>query len=368
MSITLAVDAMGGDGAPGIVVQGVRLVLQRHLDVNIILYGNSAQLTPLLAEKGIVKSNVTIHHTGEMISGDMKPSAALRKRDSSMRLAIEAVAEGKANAVVSAGNTGAYMALAKIILRTLPGIDRPAIARPIPTMRGESVMLDLGANVECTPDNLAQFALMGEVFARKILNLATPSVGLLNVGEEHPKGNAVVKATHQFLRENNWLENFYGFIEGDQILAGVVDVVVTDGFTGNVALKTAEGTYALIKSFLEQGFRSSTLSKIGYLFSKPMLDKIGQRLDPRHHNGAPFLGLNGVAVKSHGGTDAYGFQSALKVAIDMARNEVNQHIRSELEKRYAGQTADQAHKAGFSEPQIHLPGILTIKRVQSGAR
>ncbi|MBL0942507.1 MAG: phosphate acyltransferase PlsX [Alphaproteobacteria bacterium] len=278
---------------------------------------------------------ITFQHSIDLIPGDMKPSAALRIRSSSMRLAIEAVAEGKAEAVVSAGNTGAYMALAKIILKTIPGIDRPAIARPIPTMRGESVMLDLGANIECTADNLAQFALMGTVFARKILNLSSPSVGLLNVGEEHPKGNAIVKETHRFLSENGGLDNFYGFIEGDQILAGVVDVVVTDGFTGNVALKTAEGTYALIKKFLEQGFRGSIPAKIGYLFSRPMLGRIGQKLDPRHYNGAPFLGLTGIAVKSHGGTDAYGFQSALKVAIDMAGNKVTEHIRQELERHHA---------------------------------
>jgi glycerol-3-phosphate acyltransferase PlsX len=335
LSITLAVDAMGGDGAPDIVVKGVALALQSHLDVNVILYGDSARLIPLLTAEGIVAPQVTIQHTIEAIPGDMKPSAALRNRSSSMRLAIEAVAEGKADAVISAGNTGAYMALAKIILKTLPGIDRPAIARPIPTMRGESVMLDLGANIECTADNLAQFALMGAVFAKKILNLSSPSVGLLNVGEEHPKGNAIVKETHQFLTENKWVDNFHGFIEGDQILAGVVDVVVTDGFTGNVALKTAEGTYALIKNFLDQGFRSSIFAKIGYLFSKPMLGKIGQKLDPRHYNGAPFLGLNGIAVKSHGGTDAYGFQSALKVAIDMAGSKVIQHIRQELERHPA---------------------------------
>jgi glycerol-3-phosphate acyltransferase PlsX len=247
-----------------------------------------------------------------------------------MRLAIDAVADGRADGVVSAGNTGALMAMAKFVLTMLPGIDRPAIASFFPTRRGETVMLDLGANVECDAENLLQFALMGDVFARAVLGLIEPTVGLLNVGSEDLKGNDAVREAAARLREAITPIHFYGFVEGDDIAAGTVDVVVTDGFTGNIAVKTAEGTVKLFAEFLESAFRHSLPARIGYLFARGALRKLRMRSDPRRYNGAIFLGLGGIAVKSHGSTDAFGFANAIGVAIDMKLNGVLDKIRLEL--------------------------------------
>jgi glycerol-3-phosphate acyltransferase PlsX len=242
------------------------------------------------------------------------------------------VAEGRAATVVSAGNTGALMAMAKIVLKTLPGIDRPAIASFFPTERGESVMLDLGANIECSADNLIQFAVMGGVFARTVLGLSTPTIGLLNVGAEDMKGSDAVRAAAATLRAMPLPGTFYGFIEGNDIPHGTVDVVVTDGFTGNVALKTAEGTARLYGTFLKQTFASSLLARLGYLLAQGAFKQLRARTDPRRYNGAMFLGLQGVCVKSHGGTDAYGFANAISVAADLVRNDFNGKIRAELER------------------------------------
>jgi len=316
--VTIALDAMGGDYAPGVVLKGAEIALQRHPNTRFILFGAEEQLRPLLAKQPHLTAAVTIRHTGETVPNDAKPSAALRTgRRSSMRLAIDAVAAGEADGVVSGGNTGALMALAKFVLKTLPGIDRPAIASFFPTRRGESVMLDLGANVECDADNLVQFALMGDVFARSIFGLVEPTVGLLNVGSEDLKGNDAVRAAAARLRGGMTPVRFYGFIEGDDIAAGTVDVVVTDGFTGNVALKTAEGTATLSFDFVKSAFRHSLMARIGYLFARDALSKVAMRLDPRRYNGAIFLGLNGIAVKSHGAADALGFANAIGLAIDM---------------------------------------------------
>jgi glycerol-3-phosphate acyltransferase PlsX len=329
--ITIALDAMGGDRAPGMVVKGAEIALRRHPDVHFLLFGAEDEVLPLLAKQPHLGKAVTLHHTSETVADDAKPSLALRAgRQSSMRLAIEAVAEGRADGVVSAGNTGALMAIAKFVLKMLPGIDRPAIASFFPTRRGESVMLDLGANVECDAENLVQFALMGDVFARTVLGLAEPTVGLLNVGSEDLKGNDAVRAASARLRDTVTPIRFYGFIEGDDIAAGTVDVVVTDGFTGNVAIKTAEGTVKLFGEFLEAAFRHSLPARIGYLFARSALRKLRMRSDPRHYNGAIFLGLGGIAVKSHGSTDAFGFANAIAVAIDMKVNGVLDKIRVEL--------------------------------------
>ena len=266
-----------------------------------------------------------------MVVDDDKPSLALRTgRQSSMRLAIDAVAEGRADGVVSAGNTGALMAMAKFVLKTLPGIDRPAIASFFPTRRGESVMLDLGANVECDAENLVQFALMGDAFARTVLSLVEPTVGLLNVGSEDQKGNDAVRAASVRLRSALSPVRFYGFIEGDDIPAGTVDVVVTDGFTGNIAVKTAEGTAKLFSEFLAGAFAHSLPARIGYLFARNALRKLRMRIDPRRYNGAVFLGLRGIAVKSHGSTDAFGFAHAIGVAVDMKVNGFLDKIRVDL--------------------------------------
>jgi glycerol-3-phosphate acyltransferase PlsX len=264
----------------------------------------------------------TVVHTEEVVLSDDKPSAALRTgRNSSMRLAINAVRDGRAQGVVSAGNTGALMAMSKFVFKTLPGIDRPAIATYFPTLRGESVMLDLGANLNCDARNLVDFAVLGNAFARSILNISEPSYGLLNVGSEEIKGHEALHEASAILKSAGLPGRFVGFIEGDDIGRGTVDVVVTDGFTGNVALKTAEGTAKLINEFVRRTFRSSLLAGLGYLLARPALRKLRQRVDPRRYNGAVFLGLNGIAVKSHGGTDAFGFANAIGVAVDMVQQD-----------------------------------------------
>src|SRR5580700_9568066 len=322
---------MGGDRAPEIVLQGANLALDRHPDTRFLLFGAEAQVLPLLAQLPRVSKAVTLFHTSEVVADDAKPSLALRAgRRSSMRLAIDAVAEGRADGVVSAGNTGALMAIAKFVLKTLPGIDRPAIATFYPTLRGESVMLDLGANIECDAENLVQFALMGDAFARSVLGVIEPTVGLLNVGSEDLKGNDAVRAAAARLRGGLTPVRFYGFVEGDDITAGTVDVIVTDGFTGNVALKTAEGAARLFAETLRASFRHSTMAKIGYLFARGALHKFRDRFDPRRYNGAMFLGLRGIAVKSHGATDAFGFANAIGVAIDMKVNGFLERIRIDL--------------------------------------
>ncbi len=332
-TITIAIDAMGGDHAPGMVLKGAEIALQRHPSVRYLLFGAEGKIRPLIAKLPNLSQVVTLCHTTEIVADDAKPSLALRTgRQSSMRLAIDAVADGRADGVVSAGNTGALMAMAKSALKMLPGIDRPAIASFFPTQRGESVMLDLGANIECDAENLVQFALMGDVFARTVLGLIEPTVGLLNVGAEDLKGNNAVRAASARLRLAITPIQFYGFVEGDDIAAGTVDVVVTDGFTGNVAVKTAEGTAKLFNEFLEAAFHHSLLARIGYLFARGALTKLRMRCDPRRYNGAMFLGLGGIAVKSHGSTDSFGFANAIGVAIDMKVNGFLDKIRVELER------------------------------------
>src|SRR5438445_12794648 len=254
---------MGGDGAPAIVLKGAAIALQRHPGVRYLLFGAEEMVRPLLAKLPGLGEAATMVHTSEVVAADAKPSLALRAgRQSSMRLAIDAVAEGRADGLVSAGNTGALMAMAKFALKMLPGIDRPAIASFFPTQRGESVMLDLGANIECDAENLVQFALMGDAFARTVLGLVQPTVGLLNVGSEDLKGNDAVRAAGAQLRGGMTPIRFHGFVEGDDIAAGTVDVIVTDGFTGNVALRTAEGSAKLLSDSLRASLRHSLLSRL----------------------------------------------------------------------------------------------------------
>jgi len=329
--LTIALDAMGGDNAPKVVVKGVALARIRHPQVRYLLFGDERRVAPLIRRKPKLRKIISLVHTDKVVPGDMKPSLALRQgRGSSMWASIEAVHDGRAAAVVSAGNTGALMAMAKTILGTLPGIDRPAIAAYFPTLRGESVMLDLGANVECDANNLVQFAVMGEVFARTVLGLQQPTIGLLNVGEEPVKGRDAVKAASAILRDSRLPIRFEGFVEGDDIAAGSVDVVVTDGFTGNIALKTAEGTAHLLREFVRQAFKSSLLARLGFVLARRALKKMHVRTDPRRYNGAMFLGLNGIAVKSHGSTDALGFANAIDVAIDLAAGGFNDRIKEEF--------------------------------------
>lgn len=329
--LTIALDAMGGDNAPACVLRGAAMALVRFPGVRFQIFGDERQIAPLLEQVSMLKPRSEIIHTDQFIRGDDKPSAAVRQgKQSSMRLAIDAVKEGRAHGVVSAGNTGALMAMSKIVLRTLAGINRPAIAALFPTMRGESVMLDLGANVECDAQDLLNFAIMGDAFARAVLGLSHPKLGILNVGSEDEKGHEEVKGAALKLRECGLDLNFHGFIEGMDIAQGLVDVVVTDGFTGNVALKTAEGTARLIRTYLRDAFNSSPVAKLGAFFAQGALATVKEKLDDRKRNGAMFLGLNGIVVKSHGSADAYSFCNAIGVAVELASHNINQKILQEI--------------------------------------
>ena len=331
--IILALDAMGGDEAPDMVLKGANIARLRYPDLRFVLFGNESVIRPVLTRFKKLATVCTIEHTEETIKSDEKLSVVLRKRrKSSMSLAVDAVGRGDAHGVVSAGNTGALMAFAKIILRTLPGIDRPAMGSIFPTQRGESVMLDLGANIDCNSANLVQFAIMGEVFARNVLGVNEPTIGLLNIGSEEGKGNETIRNAAAALRQSGLPIQFDGFVEGDDIAAGTVDVVVTDGFAGNIALKTAEGTARLYGGYIRNAFKRSLMSRAGYLLARPALKMLRERLDPRTYNGAMFLGVNGVAVKSHGGTDHKGFANALSVAADMVSQGINPKIIAELSR------------------------------------
>lgn len=329
--LILSVDGMGGDNAPEMVVEGMQMSLESHSNLQFLLFGDELRLAPLLERFPTVAKVTELRHTPDAVKNEDKAAQALRSgRNSSMRLAINAVKDGEADGVISAGNTGALMAMAKFVLKTLPGIDRPAIASYFPTRRGGSLMLDLGANIECDAENLAQFAVMGEVFARQVRGIEFPSVGILNVGAEDLKGKSSVKEAAAMLQETALPIKFYGFIEGDDIAAGTVDVIVTDGFTGNIALKTAEGTAKLFGAFLKDGLRSSWIATIGALLAKPALNLLKIQMDPRRYNGAMLLGLNGICVKSHGGTDALGFSNAIGVTVDLVTTAVNESIKEDF--------------------------------------
>ncbi len=331
LRLPIALDAMGGDHAPACVLRGAEMALIRHPGIKFLLFGNRYILEPLLAQIALLKNNCEIVHTEEVVASDDKPSHAVRRgRKSSMWLAIESVKEGRSCAIVSAGNTGALMAMSKLILRTLPGISRPAICALFPTLRGECVMLDLGANVESDAQDLFRFAVMGDAFARAVLGLSKPKIGLLNVGSEELKGHDEVKGAMELLKNSTRDLNFHGFIEGNDIAMGTVDVVVTDGFTGNVALKTAEGAARLIRTYLKEAFNSSPVAKLGGLLATGALGIVKDKLDDRKRNGAMFLGLNGIAVKSHGGADAFSFCNAVSVAVELVAHDINTRIMQEI--------------------------------------
>jgi phosphate acyltransferase len=338
---TLAVDAMGGDHAPGTVVEGVAIAIERHPGARFLLVGDEARLSPLLERYTQAAACCTLRHAKDIIPNDAKVAIALRMKQASMRLAIDAVAAGEAQGVVSAGNSGALLALSKIVMKTLPGIDRPAMAAIMPSARGDVVMLDLGANLSCDARNLVEFSLLGDMFARTVLGLTAPTVGLLNVGSEELKGHEFVRQAADILRRTHIAAQFHGFVEGHDIAAGTVDVVVTDGFTGNVALKTGEGALKLVGELLKQIFSSSLSAKLGYLLARPGLDQMKIWLDPSRYNGAVLLGLNGMVVKSHGGTDAAGFAHAVDVAVDMVAHRFNERLREGL-GRLVGVMAEPA--------------------------
>jgi len=341
--LTVSIDAMGGDAGPGVVVAALARSAIRHPAVRFLLHGDEAVLKPLFAKRGKLAERVAIRHTTERVRMEEKPSLALRRgRNTSMWRAIESVAKNEAEVAISAGNTGALMAMSMFQLRTIEGIERPAIAALFPTKRGQSVMLDCGANVEASAEQLVEFAVMGEAFARAILGLDRPSVALLNVGSEDQKGHEAVKSAAHMLRNATLPIEFQGFIEGDDIAQGTVDVIVTDGFTGNIAVKTAEGTAKMIAEYLRNALRRTLFGRIGAVFASGAIKMLRRKLDPRAMNGGIFLGLNGVVVKSHGGTDALGFASALDMAIDMARAGIIPRIaadRAGVVSALAGPTA-----------------------------
>ena len=331
-SIHLSLDAMGGDNAPQIIVDGAAQSKIRYPDVKFSFFGNKNKLLPLVSSLKTLKDSQIIH-TDEIIGANQKPSIAVRKgKNSSMGLAIQAVKTGQTDAIVSAGNTGALMAMTKLFLRPIEGITRPAIAAYFPTIRGESCMLDLGANIECDAKNLVQFAFMGQAFANIVMGVNNPTISLLNIGEEEQKGLDYIKEASQILTKLKDQINYTGFIEGDKIAQGISDVIIADGFSGNVSLKTAEGTALLVTSYLKKALSSSLSSKIGYLFAKRAINDFKLQMDPRKYNGAVFLGLNGVAVKSHGGTDAFGFANAICVAIDMVKYNFISDLKKKISK------------------------------------
>lgn len=347
----IALDAMGGDSAPGTVVEGAEIARSRHSDARFLLFGDEGRIAPYLARFRRLGEVCEVRHTGHAIAADEKPSQALRRgRESSMRLAIDAVREGLAGGVVSAGNTGALMAISKFVLKTQPSIDRPAMVSFFPTRKGRTAVLDLGANVECGADNLVQFAVMGAAFARIELGIDRPTVGLLNVGVEELKGNDTVRSAGEALRDGEFGFEFAGFIEGNDICEGLVDVVVTDGFTGNAVLKALEGGSSMFVSFMREAFQSGIAPKLGYLLAKPAFRRMRARIDPRAYNGAVFVGLNGISVKSHGGADDAGFANAIGVAIDLVRGRFTERIQADLEKSYAvpRELADVAPRAVVS--------------------
>ncbi len=325
---------MGGDLGASMVIPGIELALKKtHVEeLFFLLYGDADIINAELEGAPLLKACSDVIHTDIIVTNYTKPAVAVRSgRKSNLGMAIDAVPEGRAHAVVSAGNTGAYMALSKVLLKTLDGINRPAIPAVMPTMRGHgrTVVLDLGANIECSPLNLLQFALMGEAFASRVLNIDRPSVGLLNIGSEEVKGHAGVQEAFQLLKNTTDL-NFHGFVEGNDIMEGTTDVVVTDGFSGNIALKAIEGTTRFVRHLLKESLASSWRGKLGYLIAKPAFARVQQVSDARFYNGAVFLGLRHIAVKSHGGTDAVGFANAVGVAINMVKSNFIDSVQERL--------------------------------------
>jgi len=340
--VRLSLDAMGGDHGPSVVIPGAALALERHPDIRFLIFGDERLINPLLGAHTLLREAAEVRHTDVAVRMEDKPSQALRagRWKSSMWQALQAVRDGHADAAVSAGNTGALMAMAKFCLKTMRHIQRPAIAGLWPTLRGESIVLDIGATIGADALHLVDMAIMGAAMAHIVFDLERPTVGLLNVGTEEIKGLEVIKEAARILREAN-LPNleYYGFVEGDDLGKGTVDVVVTEGFTGNIALKTAEGTAKQIAEYLRSAMSRTLTAKIGYLFAKRAFDALREKMDPRRANGGVFLGLEGIVIKSHGGTDTLGFASAVDIAYDMAHYELMRTIREMLEQTPALVTA-----------------------------
>ena len=347
--VRIALDAMGGDHGPSVVIPGAELSLSRHPNAELILFGDAAQIEPLLAKHPRVKAASKLVHTSVAVRMDDKPSAALRqgRRNSSMWLAIDAVKKGEANAAVSAGNTGALMVMSKLNLRMMAGIDRPAIACVWPTLKGDCIVLDVGASIGADAGHLVHLAAMGSAMARVLLNIEQPTVGLLNIGVEEVKGLEPVREAAAILRGQPWPHlQYYGFVEADDIGKGTVDVVATEGFAGNIALKAAEGTARQFGAYRRTQIESRFLARIGYWLAKPAFQAMRNKMDPAKSNGGVFLGLNGIVIKSHGGASAEGFAVAIDMGYDMVRQDL---------------------LAKIGEALGHDPGRATSARVVEGS-
>ena len=341
-SITISVDAMGGDNAPRAVIHGAWLALKERKNTRFIFHGRQDQITPLLDEFADLKSAATVRHCEGVIAMDEKPSQALRKGrgTSSMWMAIQAVKDGEADVAVSGGNTGALMAMATFCLRPMEGISRPGIAAIWPTLRSDIIVLDMGATIGADAQQLVDYAILGSALARCLFDDESPTVGLLNVGTEEVKGLDYIKEAGRILTEASGSGfTYHGFVEGDDIGKGTVDVVVTEGFVGNIALKTAEGTARQVGSYLRSALKSNLMSRIGALFATSALNALRRKMDPRTVNGGVFMGLNGIVIKSHGGTDEVGYKSALSLAYEMARSRLIDKIGDTM-KRFPIKAAD----------------------------
>ncbi|MEP9377844.1 phosphate acyltransferase PlsX [Aquabacter sp. CN5-332] len=352
--VRISIDAMGGDHGPEVVLAGVAIAQARHPDANFILFGDEPRLQRILAGHPALAAASRIVHTEIVVGMDDKPSQALRngRYKSTMWRCIDAVKTHEADAAVSAGNTGALMAMAKFNLRTMPGIGRPAIAAIWPTLRGESIVLDMGASIGATAQSLVEMAIMGAAMARTIFDIPQPSVGLLNVGVEEIKGVEEVKEAGRILREDTHPDmRYHGFVEGNDIGAGTVDVVVVEGFSGNIALKTAEGTAKQIATYLRAAMGRTWRARIGYLLARDAFKMLREKMDPRRSNGGVFLGLNGVVIKSHGGADAEGFASAVDLGYDMVRHQLLTRIETSLLSRLPAEAGSGATVAAEAEGQ-----------------
>jgi glycerol-3-phosphate acyltransferase PlsX len=335
----IALDAMGGDHGPKVTVPAAKRALSEISDIQLVLVGDETQLKQELDKLGLSdEARISIRHASEVVAMDEAPASALKKKkDSSMRVAINLVKDQTVQACVSAGNTGALMATSKFVLKTITGISRPAICTILPSMTGHTHMLDLGANLECTPESLREFAIMGSVLAQSVDGLEKPSVGLLNIGSEAMKGSESIKKASRLIAASGL--NYYGFVEGDDIYKGTVNVVVTDGFVGNVSLKTGEGLAALVNHVLRREFKKNLITKLAAIIALPVLSAVRKILDPRRYNGASLLGLNGIVVKSHGGADTSSFFNAIKIASIEIEKDVPQRI-SRVVESYLTQTGE----------------------------
>ena len=331
-NLVISIDAMGGDNSPRVVIEGLAIAAKKNPDVKFLLFGDEAKINENLSQYPALQKVCEVRHALEVVHNEDKPSQVIRNRNTSMYMAIDAVRKGEAQAIVSAGNTGALMAISKLVLKTIQKIHRPAIVSIMPHQHGKYVMLDLGANTECSAINLAEFAMMGDILARHALGIEKPRVALLNIGAEEMKGKEEIRQAAHMIKNSRMNIDFRGYIEPHEIPNGVADVIGADGFTGNIALKSIEGTARLVVRLLKDSIKKSFLAKLGMPFMLGVMLKVKKTMDPRLYNGAMFVGLNGLSVKSHGGTDALGFSVAVSNAATLVRQNFVATIREEVEK------------------------------------